>query len=911
MARMWSLLIVALFFLAVPAPAGALVVLEESFDSNLPNFAANSDWERSYCSDNWRTDMNGGVVANRDDGCQGCYCNFYVQSVGGNSCINSDAFDNHIQTGNKYWQNYIYSVKFRNADDDSMGVVFRYVDASTFYLFVMSRDLMPAPASGCDDEFEGARLLRVLSGNVKVIKGTQGFTYTPNTVHQIRVTAVLNHIKVEVDLDGDGQFGVDEVFYDGEDDKGSAIPSGMVGLYSYDNGVQGTDETPACANKGCWFDDVSVDVLPPNDDGCGDVAWEGTCNSDTLSFCDKGGQLQVGDCPPNYCCRWVPDESFYTCVKAANCGAACQDHCQEGQKGCSANLSHRLVCGQGDGDACLEPLFEACPVNTVCNPSSGLCELACETNCAGKMCGDDGCGGPCGFCDDGLACVEGQCKSSGDGQLGAPCQGNPDCALSMCVEMGDGMVCTKACAGDSACPSGFDCQEKQANGVPLLVCVPTGACQPDCQSKQCGTDGCDGSCGTCGAGYECVAGQCKALAGATCQQHEDCASGLCIYFQSGVFCSSPCSTDSGCPSGWNCGPWLAALTPNICSPPTAMVAHEECRQIAECIDGCPSSNAACFSNCFFLGSEEAKQEYADLFICADVSCFDLCDGIEGCLSECLLDSCFQQFAVCYPGSKSCKHALDCLLDCSGNQDCMSSCYDEALPAAKVQILELLDCLGELCEEGAGPDCFAAAISGPCKEAYDNCSAQCEPICDGKECGDDGCGGGCGDCAQGHECKGGQCTPICVPQCDGKQCGEDGCDGLCGVCPEGLVCEAGICQDEPQCEPHAYSKCIDEQQLFWFDSCDKQEELAQLCGEQCVDDHCTQPTVEALDTVGEPADATYPWAKAEPTVMSAAGKQDSGCNASALPVPGGAALLLLLTFGLALMRRRTPGGEENE
>ncbi len=38
-------------------------------------------------------------------------------------------------------------------------------------------------------------------------------------------------------------------------------------------------------------------------------------------------------------------------------------------------------------------------------------------------------------------------------------------------------------------------------------CVP--GCTPQCSGKECGDDGCGGSCGTCGPGQMCVAGQCK------------------------------------------------------------------------------------------------------------------------------------------------------------------------------------------------------------------------------------------------------------------------------------------------------------------------------------------------------------------------------------------------------------------
>ena len=62
-------------------------------------------------------------------------------------------------------------------------------------------------------------------------------------------------------------------------------------------------------------------------------------------------------------------------------------------------------------------------------------------------------------------------------------------------------------------------------------------------------------------------------------------------------------------------------------------------------------------------------------------------------------------------------------------------------------------------------------------------------CDGKECGDDGCGGSCGDCPNNGTCISGQCS--CEPHCEGwilvqKDCTEINCNTFggaqCGVNP---------------------------------------------------------------------------------------------------------------------------------
>ena len=71
---------------------------------------------------------------------------------------------------------------------------------------------------------------------------------------------------------------------------------------------------------------------------------------------------------------------------------------------------------------------------------------------------------------------------------------------------------------------------------------------------------------------------------------------------------------------------------------------------------------------------------------------------------------------------------------------------------------------------------------------------CLPQCNGNVCGEDGCGGSCGECAGNLVCYDGLCTE-CIPFCTDKECGDDGCEGDCGSCGEGLTCQWGKCLDK--------------------------------------------------------------------------------------------------------------------
>ena len=112
------------------------------------------------------------------------------------------------------------------------------------------------------------------------------------------------------------------------------------------------------------------------------------------------------------------------------------------------------------------------------------------------------------------------------------------------------------------------------------------------------------------------------------------------------------------------------------------------------------------------------------------------------------------------------------------------------------------CEGKVCgDDGCGGSCGTCAEGLICSEGA--CIPECVPECNGGVCGPDGCGGSCGTCSEGLICSEGACIPECVPECNGGVCGPDGCGGSCGDCSEGLICLGGACI--PECVPECGGK----------------------------------------------------------------------------------------------------------
>ena len=196
-------------------------------------------------------------------------------------------------------------------------------------------------------------------------------------------------------------------------------------------------------------------------------------------------------------------------------------------------------------------------------------DAPCAPACADdKECGDDGCGGACGECDDADACTSDSCAEgtcvytpvSSDDQnactgdscdplsgeiahVAIECGDSNECTEDSCdpvtgcqnvaLECDDSNECTEdscdplagclnvalecndanPCTDDSCDPltgcinlilqDGTPCLGGELNACLAGACV----CLPACEGKECGPDGCGGSCGECN-GLGCLGGAC-------------------------------------------------------------------------------------------------------------------------------------------------------------------------------------------------------------------------------------------------------------------------------------------------------------------------------------------------------------------------------------------------------------------
>jgi hypothetical protein len=178
------------------------------------------------------------------------------------------------------------------------------------------------------------------------------------------------------------------------------------------------------------------------------------------------------------------------------------------------------------------------------------------------------------------------CKAAAgwDGPTGL---GTPNAAA-----LAGGGTCTPACTGKNcgddgcggscgSCPSGETCS---SGGV-----CEGGGCTPSCTGKTCGDDGCGGSCGSCPSGQTCGAtGTCTG-GGGTCD-HPICSTGDALNGSCDTCAGEICTADSYCcTTAWDsiCVGEVASVCGQTCGGGGGgNCKHDECSTGAKLKKGC-------------------------------------------------------------------------------------------------------------------------------------------------------------------------------------------------------------------------------------------------------------------------------------------------------------------------------------
>jgi hypothetical protein len=352
--------------------------------------------------------------------------------------------------------------------------------------------------------------------------------------------------------------------------------------------------------------------------------------------------------------------------------------CTAGQLKCLTDSKYQQ-CGFVEGKFAWDTAA-FCEGDLVCAcraDDESLCTLVgqpciCIPQCEDRECGGDGCGGTCGDCDQNKICnqntgicgdecppLEQQC-ADGETRCNGPkletC-GNIfalDLEADACWLFGDGL----------ACPTGRTCETNE-NAVDACVCInaPCGelccgestevcfageCCVPDCDGKECGSDGCGGVCGVeegdkvdgCKVDEQCIDGECEV--GGTCESECETGDTICDGLKGYKECIAQL------PAFPNC--WRYAFVAKACAD------NEICKKDT----GEPTGSCVCIPNC------EDKE-------CGDDGCGGSCGGCtlpETCKEPAGVCSCTCEqwdgvtgWEVC--GSDGKDYANPCVAECSG------------------------------------------------------------------------------------------------------------------------------------------------------------------------------------------------------------------------------------------------------
>jgi len=287
-------------------------------------------------------------------------------------------------------------------------------------------------------------------------------------------------------------------------------------------------------------------------------------------------------------------------------------------------------------------------------------------------------------------------------------------------------------------------------------------CVPQCDGKECGFDGCFGECGECEEGDVCLDGGCETP---TCVG----ACGDMSVF--GCWCDEACFVFGDC-------------CKDVCDVCPEYAAFDECVDLSNCGDGfCNVDIYESCSNC----PDDCACGCGEECIGGDCA-YVACDG-----KECGGDGCGMSCGTCSNGESCldglCESNFSEVCDIETTDVCVGNTVKECTNDPWHPGMFVVDCAkhGTTCEyiDGVwGYDCVGCGNLGP------------EPVCDGDirmHCdveADIQMWYYCKWYGANHSCQDGDC--VCAPECSGMECGDDGCGGSCGECDVGMKCDDGQC-----------------------------------------------------------------------------------------------------------------------
>ena len=627
----------------------------------------------------------------------------------------------------------------------------------------------------------------------------------------------------------------------------------------------GCDSSPACPAGQTKCGDTCIDPSSDraNCGACGTVCTDGqVCQSGICTACQNecdAGTRQCAGAAAFQACTAGSD----TCLiwgEATDCGenlicdgdgecvADCADQCDTvGEAVCEADGSGYRMCGEYDGDACLD-LSSPIPCTSGYSCDQGTCVETCSDDCAQ---------------------AEVQCSTDGYDTCG-------DFDADSCLEWG----------GHTVCPQGTSC----SNGT----CSDT--CTDECNQ---GETLCDGngyrSCGqydadacfdwsfvTDCASYEsCVDGACVV----TCVDDCDLGETLCNgdgYDACGNYDVDPCLEWGGhvaCPLGYVCDADI-----NLC--------------LEDCVDECAAAEQICDASGYRVCGDY------DTDSCLEFSGVTPCGPGESCSNGVCSLTCTDE---CADGERDClgnafracgNYDADPCLDWSSPTSCLA--YEVcAAGACEVACSDECPALDDTRCATDGYDVCGNYDADPCREwgghvacqqgyrcdagaCVEDCANECtigERICDGQENGYRLCGDYDADsclefssvvlCDMDETCSAGACSPNCSDECSAgetecfgagwRQCGNYDADACLDwssatsclayeICDPGTVTCVPNCADEcvaaeQQCSGNGFLVCgnydadpcldwsgVNNCQIGWV--CDP---ASNQCIEDCIDE----------------------------------------------------------------------------